>query len=75
MVSSHVVVHPAADGTKDMQGMNMAMPGAGMPGAPAQDFTKLFNAEKDNLQLASPESHVWSGDDVEERLLRRYGKL
>jgi len=64
----------AADGTKDMQSMNMPMPGAGMPGQPAQDFTKLFNAERENLELVSPENHRWVGDDVEERLLARYAK-
>lgn len=54
--------------------MNMPMPGAGMPGAPAQDFVKLFNAERENLELVSPEYHRWVGDDVEDRLLARYGK-
>lgn len=65
----------AADGTKDMQGMNAGMPGMGMPGAPAQDFTKLYTAEKENLELVLPELHKWVGDDVEERLLARYGKI
>lgn len=45
-----------------------------MPGAPAQDFVKLFNAERENLELVSPEYHRWVGDDVEDRLLARYGK-
>ena len=65
----------AADGTKDMQGANMPMPGmggAGMPGAPAQDFMKLYSAERENLELVAPENHRWVGDDVEVRLLRRY---
>lgn len=44
----------------------------GMPGAPAQDFNKLFNAERENLELVSPSNHIWVGDDVEDRLLKRY---
>lgn len=52
--------------------MNMPMPGMGMPGAPAQDFTKLFNSERENLELATPESQRWVGEDVEQRLLDFY---
>jgi hypothetical protein len=52
--------------------MNMPMPGASMPGAPAQDFSKLFNAEIENLELATPESQRWVGEDVEQRLLAFY---
>ncbi|GAA97395.1 uncharacterized protein L969DRAFT_87340 [Mixia osmundae IAM 14324] len=62
----------AADGTRDMQAMG-AMGGGmmgGMPGAPAQDFVKLFAAERENLDLVD---HVWIGNDVEQRLLAMYG--
>ena len=52
--------------------MNMPMAGAVMPGAPAQDFTKLFNSEKENLELAIPENQRWVGEDVEQRLLAFY---
>jgi hypothetical protein len=67
----------AADGTRDMQSMGAlggaaAGGGIAMPGAPAQDFKKLFAAERDNLDIVE---HVWTGQDVEERLLRRFGKL
>ena len=43
-----------------------------MPGAPQQDYQKLYNQERENLELVTPEDHRWVGDDVEERLLRRY---
>lgn len=57
----------SADQTKDMSGMSTAM-----PGAPQQDHQKLYNQERENLELVTPEDHRWVGDDVEERLLRRY---
>lgn len=52
-----------------------AMPGA-MPGATGQpgqqpDFAKMFLAEKENL-LITP--HKWDLEDVEVRLLQKYGK-
>jgi hypothetical protein len=46
--------------------------GAVPPGP--QDFNKLFKAEKDNLAFAEG-LYSWVGKDVEERVLRRYGKL
>jgi len=58
-----------------MQAMN-ALGGAamagGMPGAPAQDFTKLYKAEKESLQLVN---HAWVCDDVEDRFLTMCGVL
>jgi hypothetical protein len=59
-------------GYRALTQMNMPMPGASMPGAPAQDFSKLFNAEIENLELATPESQRWVGEDVEQRLLAFY---
>lgn len=47
-----------------------AMPGMGQPGQP-QDFNKLFLAEKENIMITP---HVWDLEDVEDRLLRKYGK-
>lgn len=47
-----------------------AMPGMGQPGQP-QDFNKLFLAEKENVMITP---HVWDLDDVEDRLLKKYGK-
>lgn len=54
-----------------MGAMPGMMPGAGQPGQP-QDFNKLFLAEKENM-LITP--HNWDLENVEERLLRKYGKL
>jgi hypothetical protein len=52
-----------------------AMPfgNTGQPGQP-QDFNKLFKAERDNLEF-SEGLYSWVGENVEERVLRRYGKL
>ena len=45
----------------------------GAPGQP-QDFQKLFKAELDNLAFAEG-LHKWTGADVEERILKKYGVL
>ncbi|GAA6007528.1 ER membrane complex subunit EMC3 [Rhodotorula paludigena] len=42
-----------------------------MPGAPGQDFVKLFRAERENLDLVE---YAWVCDGVEERLLQRFGE-
>ncbi|KAI9317204.1 integral membrane protein DUF106-domain-containing protein [Dichotomocladium elegans] len=59
----------------DMTAMS-AMPGVmpGVAGQPGQqpDFSKMFKAEKENL-LITP--HQWDLEDVEVRLLAKYGKL
>ncbi|KAG8797767.1 ER membrane complex subunit 3 [Serendipita sp. 399] len=39
-----------------------------------QDYNKLFASESENLQLAQG-LYSWMGDDVDSRVLRRYGKL
>lgn len=52
-----------------MPGMMPGM-GAAQPGQP-QDFRKMFLAEKENV-IITP--HVWDLEDVEERLLNKYGK-
>ncbi|KAI8391420.1 integral membrane protein DUF106-domain-containing protein [Radiomyces spectabilis] len=65
-------------GDNNAAGLDMAamgtmpgvMPGMGQPGQ-QQDFNKLFLAEKENV-LITP--HNWELDDVEERLLKKYGK-
>jgi hypothetical protein len=38
------------------------------------DYHKIFSAERDNLQFAEGLYH-WLGEDVETRVLRKYGKL
>ncbi|KAI9255521.1 integral membrane protein DUF106-domain-containing protein [Sporodiniella umbellata] len=53
-----------------MSAMPGLMPGAAQPGQP-QDFNKLFLAEKENVMITP---HVWDLDNVEERLLKKYGK-
>ncbi|CAG8514241.1 12903_t:CDS:2 [Ambispora gerdemannii] len=58
----------AADGMRDMQ--SMAAMGGAAPGQP-QDFHKLFLAERENLELTP---HEWELEDVEYRLLVKYGK-
>ena len=61
-------MYSAADGTRDMMNNPMAGMMGGMPGA-AQDFTKLYAAEKENLQLID---HVWIGQGIEDRVLALY---
>jgi len=62
----------SADATRDMTATPFAaaMPQAGQP----QDFNKLFKAERDNLQFAEG-LHNWAGNDVETRILRKYGRI
>ncbi|GAA5954019.1 hypothetical protein JCM21900_005382 [Sporobolomyces salmonicolor] len=56
----------------DMQSMQ-AMQGAGgmpaMPGAPAQDFVKLFKAERENLEIVE---YQWVCEGVEDRVLGKF---
>lgn len=47
-----------------------AMMGA-MPGQPAQDFVKLFATERENLDIVE---YSWVCEDVEERLIQKYGR-
>jgi len=63
----------AADASRDMTASPFAGAGAGAPGQP-QDFNKLFKAEQDNLAF-SEGLYSWIGKDVEDRVLRKYGKL
>ncbi|KAM0750202.1 transmembrane protein [Meredithblackwellia eburnea MCA 4105] len=63
----------AADSGPNAAAMNpmAGMMGAGqaMPGAPAQDFVKLFKTENENLEIVE---YSWVCDGVEERLLKKY---
>ncbi|PPQ67825.1 hypothetical protein CVT26_007072 [Gymnopilus dilepis] len=63
----------SADSSRDMTTSPFA---GGAPAAanPVQDYNKLFKAEKDNLEF-SEGLHNWVGNDVENRVLRKYGKL
>jgi hypothetical protein len=58
----------AADGMRDMAAMSQM--GASPTGQP-QDFHKLFLAESENLELTP---HNWELDDIEIRLLVKFGK-
>lgn len=50
-----------------------AAAGTTAPGQ-AQDFVKLFKAERDNLEFAEG-VYSWLGNDVEDRVLAKYGKI
>jgi hypothetical protein len=41
---------------------------------PVQDYSKLFKAEKDNLEF-SEGLYDWVGKDVEKRVLQKFGKV
>jgi hypothetical protein len=63
---------PGADVTQNLAASPFAVttPSAGQP----QDFNKLLKAERDHLELAEG-MHKWIGDDVETRILKRYGRM
>jgi hypothetical protein len=46
---------------------------ASMSQNPVQDYSKLFKAEKDNLEL-SEGLYDWVGKNVETRVLQRFGR-
>ncbi|KAI8885446.1 transmembrane protein [Backusella circina FSU 941] len=54
-----------------MPGMMPGMGGMGQAPGQAPDFNKLFLAEKENVMITP---HIWDMEDVEERLLKKYGK-
>lgn len=62
----------AADSARDMTTSPFVATGSA-PGQP-QDYNKLFKAERDNLEFAEG-VYSWVGNDVENRVLRKYGKL
>jgi hypothetical protein len=47
---------------------------AGTAPGQAQDYNKLFKAERDNLEFAEG-LYSWVGMDVEDRVLHKYSKL
>ncbi|KAJ7228773.1 transmembrane protein [Mycena pura] len=59
----------SADSSRDMTANAFAAAPAG-----AQDYSKLFKAEKDNLEF-SEGSYSWVGEGVEDRVLKRYDKI
>jgi len=63
----------SADSSRDMTASPFATAGAPQQGQP-QDYNKIFKAERDNLEF-SEGLYNWVGKDVEERVLRKYGKI
>ncbi|ETW84585.1 hypothetical protein HETIRDRAFT_313197 [Heterobasidion irregulare TC 32-1] len=62
----------SADASRDMAASPFSAV-AQQPGQP-QDFNKLFQAERDNLEFAEG-LHKWAGSEVENRVLRKYGRI
>jgi len=63
----------AANDKRDLATSPFAPVGGTSTGQP-QDYHKLFTAEAESLQLAEG-IYKWVGDGIEERILRKYGKL
>ncbi|CCM04830.1 uncharacterized protein FIBRA_07023 [Fibroporia radiculosa] len=62
----------SADSSRDM---TTSFAVGATPQAPqAQDFNKLFNADRDNLAFAEG-LYNWVGKDIEGRILKKYGRL
>jgi ER membrane protein complex subunit 3 len=59
--------------SQDITVSPFAAAGTAQPGQ-AQDFVKLFKAERDNLEFAEG-VYSWVGEGVEDRVLRKHGKL
>jgi hypothetical protein len=71
-VASHVLNFTAADASQSMTTTSFA--DATMNQGPVQDYSKLFKAEKDNLEF-SEGLYDWVGKDVEKRVLHKFGKV
>ena len=71
--SDLLIVHTAADSSRDMTASPFAAVTAPQPGQP-QDYNKLFKAERDNLEF-SEGLYSWVGKDVDNRVLQKYGKI
>jgi len=64
----------AADSSRDMTTPFAAAAVAAQPQpGQAQDYSKLFKTEKDNLEF-SEGLHAWIADDVDVRILKKYGR-
>lgn len=76
--SSAVYMHlnrivTAADSSRDMT-TPFAAAAVAPQGPQAQDFNKLFKAERDNLEFADG-LYSWVGKDIETAVLKKYGRL
>jgi len=63
----------AADSSRDMTASPFASMGTAQLGQ-LQDFVKLFKVECDNLEF-SEGLYTWTGEDIDVKALRKYGKL
>ncbi|EPT02758.1 hypothetical protein FOMPIDRAFT_1047492 [Fomitopsis schrenkii] len=63
----------SADSSRDMT-TPFAAAAAAPQGPQAQDFNKLFKAERDNLEFAEG-LYSWVGKDIETAVLKKYGRL
>ncbi|KAI0832542.1 transmembrane protein [Trametes gibbosa] len=64
----------SADSSRDMNTPFAAAAAAAPQPGQAQDYNKLFKAERDNLEF-SEGLHSWVAKDVETRILQKYGRL
>ncbi len=64
----------AADSSRDMTTPFAAAATAAPQPGQAQDYNKLFKAERDNLEF-SEGLHSWIAKDVDTRILKKYGRL
>ncbi|KAJ8463075.1 hypothetical protein ONZ45_g17712 [Pleurotus djamor] len=62
----------SANSSRDMMATPLTTSAPAM--GPGQDYTKLFKSERDNLEFAEG-LYTWVGEDIEEKVLRRYRKL
>ncbi|KAI0347375.1 transmembrane protein [Trametopsis cervina] len=62
----------AADASQTMMSTPFAGAATMQPGQP-QDFNKLFKAEQDNLEFAEG-LYSWVANDIETRILKKYGR-
>jgi hypothetical protein len=71
LLNNHNNLFQAADSSQNMTASPFA---GGAAAAGPQDYNKLFKAEIDNLEFAQG-LYSWVGNEVEERVLKRYHKL
>lgn len=72
--ATYIKFFTAADSSRDLASSSPFAAATQQQPGQAQDYNKLFKAEKDNLELAEG-LYSWACKDVEVRVLRRYGKL
>lgn len=63
----------SADSSRDMTTPFAAAATVQAQPGQAQDFNKMFKAEKDNLEF-SEGLHTWIAEDVDVRILKKYGR-